>query len=256
MYKNLIIAALAATSLSVSAAHAADDGRFIFRWKAAVVADGSGGGGGMGIPGDGSETGNPGGGDGSETGGAGDESGTGGDDGSGGTGGSGGDGSGDGGDGGEAPAAKKYNLVWVSQGRSPDDTDGADGTPPFADGARQYAPDFLNLPSGVVTMGDTLKICWESPDLWNRPSARSRIEFYSADNIVGGTPATISEPGEYGCFDLKTGGEGQDYGAINFGISVTSDWYGYPGAGWQWADPYLYEFTGTATATAVFFPVE
>lgn len=255
MYKNLFIAALAATALSASAiaSSAADGGQFIFRWKAGLVTPAGGGSGGTGAPGDGSEAGGTGG-----SGLPGDGSGSGDDD-SGGTGGSGGDGDGDGGgdgDGDGTPSAKKYNLVWVSQGRSPDDTPGADGTPPFADGARQYAPDFLNLPSGTIMIGDTLKICWESPDIWNRPSARSTIEFYSADNVVGGIPATISEPSEYGCFDLKTGGEGQDYGYLSFGISVTSDWYGYPSAGWTWADPYLYEFTGTATAGAVFFPVE
>lgn len=255
MYKNLIVAVLAATALSASAAYATEP-QFVFRWKAPTNLAASGSGGDTGTSGDGSETGNPGGGE------------TGGGDGSEGPGdGSGDGGSGDGGGDGDGSAApKKYNLVWVSQDRSPGDEPDAWGIPPFSDGARQYAPDFLSLPSGVVTMGDTIQICWESRELWNRLSARSVIQIFDAGNIelssLGsldsseGTP-TFTEPSDYGCFDLKTGGNVQDYGYLSFGITVTSDWYGYPAPGTSWeGGPWLYEFSATTTAGAVFFPVE
>lgn len=262
MLKKIMIAALAGTALSAAAFAASAEPRFIFRHKAAIITPGYAGGGpggDNGTPGNPDEDGDTGeptdpvSGDGEGEGD--DDEGNPADP----------EGPGDEGEDGEAggPPAKQYDLVWVYQSRSPDDWPGADNTPPFADGGRQYAPDFLNLPTGRITMGDTIQICWSSQELWNPGSARSTIQFLSADNIAGSTWGSLegldpefTESGPGGCFDLQTGGDGQDYGSVNFSVTVTSDWWGYPGAGWDWDETYLYEFTAISTATAVFFPIE
>lgn len=267
MYKNLFIAALAATALSASVAHAAD-GRFIFRYKAALVADvgGSGGGGTPGGETDGGGTGLPG--DGSDAGG----------DGAGGDG-AGGDGTG-GGDGGTDPVVpdddgdeagpQRYKLNWFYVG--------ADYWLPDSEPHKQ--PVFTLLPTNPFTLGDVVKICWENPTVYR--DAYFRIEVQTADHITGAKlegeadfrafDMTGAEPqdgwqsftasGDLGCLNLRTGKtfDPQEEGILAVQIFSHSNDWGYFGAtnyyGDEYGDPSGYWTITNRFAVGGFVPVE
>lgn len=250
MYKSFIIAALAATMLSASVAHATDGERFIFRYKAALVADagGSGGagvpdGGGTGVPSDGSGTpgdgtggdGSGGTDDGSETGGLGDGSSDGGD-GSG----SEGDGDGTGGDNGNGTGPRMTFAV-----RPPDDAATREhykNNMPFS------LPTVIAAPSGSYGDGDILTVCWDTEindasGIGTAFSQRIQIPpspMVRAVTIAGQRHArdmdsfdvlTIDRTGADGCADLElTVPEPDSYGwgmGVPFGVTVNVGVYNF-----------------------------